>query len=64
MAYPPLSKSKTFPKDTSLGELMDFVTGQIDTETHEVPYHLGMDIKIETVHKYIITITKVEVKNL
>lgn len=63
--YTTSSKSKTFPKESEFGDLMDFVIGQIETEHREIPYggaEPGLDIKTETVHKYIITITKIEEK--
>lgn len=55
--YTTSSKSKTFPKGTEFEELIGFVSNQIDTETKEMPHHLGVDDFTETVHKYIITIT-------
>lgn len=57
-----VSKSKTFPKESDFGDLMDFVTSQIEIQHREIPCGGAepyLDIKTETVHKYIITVTKV-----
>lgn len=60
------SKSKTFPKESGLGEVVTFILDQIETVNREVPYggaEPGLDVLTETVHKYIVTITKVEEVN-
>lgn len=54
-----VSKSKTFDKETEMFELMDFVDKTLECTEREIPYHLGLDVKVETNHKYIITVTKV-----
>jgi hypothetical protein len=57
------SKSKTFAKQSDFGDLMDFVAMQIETEDRQIVHNDAepwLDVKIETTHKYIVTITKVE----
>jgi hypothetical protein len=57
------SKSKTFEKQSEIGDVIDFVIAQVETEDREIIYNgaePSMDVKIETSHKYIVTITKVE----
>jgi hypothetical protein len=55
-----VSKSKTFDVQTEWYELCKFLEDNIETEEIEAPYHLGLDIKVETVHKYKVTVTKIE----
>lgn len=65
--YTTSSKSKTFQKETDYDDLMDFITGQIEIEHRELAPSYGTEsatVKIETRHKYIITITKIEEKAL
>ena len=58
----PQSKSKTFPKGTDMGGVLEWFYSQVETYDHEVIYpgaEPTMDLVIETKAKYIITITKV-----
>lgn len=50
------SKSKTFPKGTDMGEVVDWLYEQVKTTDHEVIY------PSETDSKYLITITKLPEK--
>lgn len=52
------SKSKTFDKESSLGDLIEWVANTLETENVEVVknYHDDYDVSIQTKHKYKITI--------
>lgn len=59
------SKSKTFELQAEIGDLMDFVINNIETEDREIPYSGAeptMDVRVETKRKYKITITTYEPK--
>jgi len=59
------SKSKTFELQAEIGDLMDFVINNIETEDREIIYRgaePSIDVRIETKHKYKITITAYEPK--
>ncbi len=53
------SKTKTFEIQSELGDIMDWVVSEIQTKDREIPYggaEPALDVKIETIKKYTITI--------
>lgn len=52
------SKSKTFDKESSLGDLIEWVANTLETENIEVITNTpaDYDVSIQTKHKYKITI--------
>lgn len=55
------SKSKTFDVQTDMGNVVDWLVSNIETEDREIPYggcEPSLDIKVETIHKYVVTITQ------
>jgi hypothetical protein len=57
-----MSKSKTFDAQAELGEIVDWVVSQIQTEDREIPYggaEPSLDVRTETTKKYKITIQEI-----
>lgn len=55
------TKSKTFEKESDVGDLIQWFLNQIETEDVEVPYsgaEPSCDVIVQTINKYTITIHK------
>lgn len=53
--------SKTFPIDSEVGEIIQWFLNQIETQDREIIYNgaePSMDVIVETINKYTITIKK------